>query len=324
MVRSSIYALLVDPNEEDAALLAAALTRATPARIEVDRVARLADVVERLERAQVDVLLVDATRPSARDLEAIRRLAVERPRLPILVLCGADDGAFALAAVEAGAQDSLPKGRLSAEFLGRAIAYAVERQRLLAEVRDLALLDDLTGLLNRRGFLTLGGHQLRLATRQRQPVWLLFADLDGMKRINDAYGHAAGDRALAEAAEVLRDTFRDSDTIGRVGGDEFAVLAVEGSRGDRDGPRTRLARALEARSRQADLPFPLWLSVGVVRRVPEAGTTIEALLALADERMYADKRARAVAPRAETPTGGDDHDRIDAETGSARHRDDRG
>lgn len=294
MTRPPIRALLVDPHEDDAALLGAALAEAVPAAIVVDRVDRLADVPPRLDETPADVVLLDATRPAGRDLDAMRRACLDLPHVPVIVLTAPGDEAFGLAAVEAGAQDSLVKGRLTVDLLGRAVAYAVERHRLLAEVRALALVDELTGLLNRRGFVTLGAHQLRIAARRQQSVWLLFADLDGMKRINDTYGHPVGDRALVAAAEALRETFRDSDAIARVGGDEFAVLALDGERTGHDAPAERLGRTLAARSSGVGLPCPLAMSVGIVRLVPEPGSTIEALLGLADERMYADKRARGV------------------------------
>lgn len=307
MTRSPVRTLLVDPNVEDAALFAAAVAGVSPPRIEVDRVDRVADVPARIQVRPADAVLIDATRPEGRDLEAIRRICLDQPDLPVVVLTAPEDEAFGLAAVEAGAQDSLVKGRVTGDLLGRALAYAVERQRLLAEVRSLALVDELTGLLNRRGFVTLGGHQLRVAARQRQPVWLLFADLDGMKWINDTLGHPAGDRALVEAAAVLRETFRESDTIARVGGDEFAVFALEGERGARDEPADRLARAVAARAELPGRAFPLALSIGFVRCVPDGGTTIEMLLALADERMYDDKRARGAGRRSRHADGGREH-----------------
>ncbi len=296
--------LLVDPREDDAALLAACLAGASPAPIGLRRVDGLADVPRGLSEGRVDALLVDATHRGAKDLDGLRRICLERPDLPVLVLTAPGDEAFGLAAVEAGAQDALTKGRTTGELLARAIAYAVERQKLLCEIRALALIDELTGLYNRRGFATLGGHELRVAARQRRPVWLLFADLDGMKRINDSLGHAAGDRALIEAAAVLKETFRESDTVARVGGDEFAVLAGAGDSTDRDRPSERLRRGLAARSARPGRAFPLTMSVGVVERVPDATTTIDHLLVLADERMYADKRARGAGrPASPRPRG---------------------
>ncbi|HEY8370362.1 MAG TPA: diguanylate cyclase response regulator [Thermodesulfobacteriota bacterium] len=292
--------LLVGSTPDDAARFEAGLARASPAPVEVRPAGGLADAARHLAEGRVDAMVIDAVRPEGRDLEALRRTCRDWPHLPVVVLTAAGDDAFGLKAIEAGAQDALPKPDTTPPLLARAVAYAVERQRLLCEIRALALVDELTGLYNRRGFFTLAGHELRVAARQRRRVFLLFADLDGMKWINDSLGHAAGDRALIEAAEVLKATFRESDTIARLGGDEFAVFALSsGRRAARDRPAERLRRALAERTRRPGRPFPLAMSIGVVERVPDATTTIDQLLAIADERMYRDKRARGAGrPRA--------------------------
>ncbi|HEX7124549.1 MAG TPA: diguanylate cyclase [Thermodesulfobacteriota bacterium] len=293
--------LLVGPAPDDAPRLEAGLTRVSPAPVEVRRVGSLADAARRLAEGRVDAMMIDAARAEGRDLEALRRTCRDWPDLPVIVLTAAGDDAFGLKAIEAGAQDALPKPDTTPTLLARAVAYAVERQRLLGKIRTLALVDELTGLYNRRGFLTLAGHELRVAARQRRRVWVLFADLDGMKWINDSLGHAAGDRALIEAAAVLKATFRESDTIARLGGDEFAVFAVSsGRRAARNRPAERLRRALAERRPHPGRPFPLAMSIGVVERVPDTTTTIDRLLAIADERMYRDKRARGAG----RPRGG--------------------
>src|SRR5664279_1575350 len=103
-----------------------------------------------------------------------------------------------------------------------------ERRQMVETIRTLSLTDELTGLLNRRGFTTLAEQQLRTSLRTRNRLWLLFADLDGLKEINDRHGHETGDRALCEVARLLRTgSFREADLVARLGGDEFAVLATE-------------------------------------------------------------------------------------------------
>ena len=92
----------------------------------------------------------------------------------------------------------------------------------------MAVRDELTGLTNRRGFLTLADQQLKLALREKLPLLLVFIDMDGLKAINDKLGHAVGDRALVDLGDVIRETFRESDVIGRLGGDEFVALVREG------------------------------------------------------------------------------------------------
>ena len=99
-----------------------------------------------------------------------------------------------------------------------------ERLRAEAEVRQLSMTDELTGVYNRRGFFLLANQQLKIAKRTQMSCCLLFADLDGLKKINDSLGHEIGDRILAEAAYILKQTFRDSDIVARLGGDEFVIF----------------------------------------------------------------------------------------------------
>jgi diguanylate cyclase (GGDEF)-like protein len=98
------------------------------------------------------------------------------------------------------------------------VRYAIERQRVKVEVFNLSLTDDLTGLHNRRGFLTLAQHQVKVAYRTGKPFLLAFLDLDGLKQINDTFGHQEGNRALVETANILRDSFRQCDILARIGG----------------------------------------------------------------------------------------------------------
>jgi diguanylate cyclase (GGDEF)-like protein len=108
----------------------------------------------------------------------------------------------------------------------RMILYAIERHRNRAMLQQLSYNDELTGLLNRRGFISMAQQHLKIAQREAWQMVLLFADLDKLKDINDSFGHPEGDRALRAVANVLKETFRTSDLIARLGGDEFIVLAI--------------------------------------------------------------------------------------------------
>jgi diguanylate cyclase (GGDEF)-like protein/PAS domain S-box-containing protein len=169
-----------------------------------------------------------------------------------------------------------------------------ELVRMREELRSMALIDDLTGLYNRRGFFTLAQHQLELANRARKGLLLLFADLDGMKWINDTLGHLEGDRALKEAAGILKDTFRRSDIIARIGGDEFAVLAMEEREDNAESVAVRLQKSLEAHNARLNYgqKYKLSLSLGVAYYDPQSPCSLDALMAKADTLMYAQKQAR--------------------------------
>jgi diguanylate cyclase (GGDEF)-like protein/PAS domain S-box-containing protein len=167
-----------------------------------------------------------------------------------------------------------------------------DRKRIEEELRALSLVDELTGLYNRRGFMTLAKHQQKIAARAGQDMLLLYADVDDFKNINDTYGHGAGDAALAQTAKIFKESFRSSDITARLGGDEFAVLALETSAPCSDLLKARLEGKLLAKLAEADFPFELSLSIGMVCFDPKVPCSIEDLLAEADRAMYARKQAR--------------------------------
>ncbi len=178
------------------------------------------------------------------------------------------------------------------ELIGAVAVYTdiTTRVRMEETLRAMALLDDLTGLYNRRGFSVLAEHQLKMAERGKRRMVLLFADLDGMKHINDTFGHSEGDRALIETADILEETFRESDIVARIGGDEFVVLAIETNGSPAEGLVTRLRENLEALNAQADRRYELSLSVGLAHYDPEDPCSLEDLLTQADREMYEQKQ----------------------------------
>lgn len=174
------------------------------------------------------------------------------------------------------------------EALQRTALCAIRQAVVDRELRSLAMMDDLTGLFNRRAFLALSTQQLKVMRRKRQGLLLFFADVDHLKNINDSFGHKEGDRALVRAADALEQTFRDSDILARQGGDEFAVLALEASGQDQDAILRRLNDHLQKAS--AEEPrYKLSLSVGAARFDPKDNVSIENLLENADRAMYEQK-----------------------------------
>ena len=165
-------------------------------------------------------------------------------------------------------------------------ADRLERERLISELQELSLTDPLTGLGNRRSFITVTGQELKLHARTKRPLHCVFIDLNDMKGINDRFGHEAGDAALRETADLLRSTFRDSDLIARLGGDEFCVLIADG---DPERAVERLRAALRQREPEAGAPYPLTLSVGLATYDPERHRSVEDLVAAADRKMYEEK-----------------------------------
>jgi diguanylate cyclase (GGDEF)-like protein/PAS domain S-box-containing protein len=167
-----------------------------------------------------------------------------------------------------------------------------ERKLMEEELRALSLTDELTGLYNRRGFYTLAKQELKTARRLKGGTYLLFADFDNLKRINDTLGHEEGDVALIETANILRDCFRESDIIGRIGGDEFAVLMLADTDADLEKVSARLRNTLISHNALRDDRYKISLSAGIVHHDPESTRTLEELLVQADKLMFVQKKKK--------------------------------
>jgi diguanylate cyclase (GGDEF)-like protein len=180
--------------------------------------------------------------------------------------------------------------QILSDALHRTIVSAVKVSILDRDLHSLALTDDLTSLYNRRAFYALATQQLRVMRRKGRGFLLFFADVDHLKEINDTYGHREGDLALIRTAQALQHTFRDSDILARLSGDEFAVLALEASSQDRASILSRLEEQLQKAS-TAEPRYKLSLSLGTAKFDPRYGATIEDLLSKADRAMYEEKRS---------------------------------
>ena len=192
------------------------------------------------------------------------------------------------------------RSRQVSELLMRAVRCAAKQYMLQAELGNLALTDELTGLYNRRGFMAMAERQMRLGRRTGRGMLLFMMDVDGLKQINDSFGHLEGDRVLKRTAEVLEETFRDSDVIARQGGDEFAVLAIEAAGHSERTIQARLFDGLDSINAEQS-HYEISLSLGFARFDPRNCTSIEKLMAKADQAMYEQKRHRS-APVMEMAT----------------------
>jgi diguanylate cyclase (GGDEF)-like protein/PAS domain S-box-containing protein len=159
-------------------------------------------------------------------------------------------------------------------------------------LRDLTFVDELTGRYNRRGFLALARQHINISNRMQKDILLLFADLDGMKKINDKLGHQQGDMALIDTANILRKTFRESDIIARIGGDEFVVLAMGQGEPDVSILKERLNKNLQLHNEHEGRQYQLSLSMGVTTYRKPAAHTVSLLMSHADKLMYEHKKTR--------------------------------
>lgn len=169
------------------------------------------------------------------------------------------------------------------------LASMVERE--LSAVQ-LATLDELTNISNRRGFMMLAQHSLHLCAREKISASMVFMDLDKFKPINDTFGHAEGDQALTVFAEQMKAACRDADVYARLGGDEFAMLLINTSREPAENIVARLRQSVEEYNQEAKRGYDITFSHGIVEFNPEKQHTIEAMLADGDSLMYALKKSK--------------------------------
>src|SRR5256714_1595572 len=167
-----------------------------------------------------------------------------------------------------------------------------ERKRAEAALHSLSLIDELTGLYNRRGFLAVTEQHVAAIRRDNKIPIVVYADLDGLKEINDSFGHHEGDRAPASAAEILKETFRSSDILARLGGDEFVCLAAIARDESAELMTHRLQEQFGISNELNSRPYNLSVSVGVAHFEDDDRYSIEDLMAQADRAMYEDKRRK--------------------------------
>ena len=275
--------------------------------------------------------ILDWMMPGMDGLEVCRRVRQEVTAAPVylILLTAMSRKEDLIEGLEAGADDYLTKPFNPDELRVRLKAGArivelqsslrervrqlegaiVERKRAERALRNLTMTDELTGLHNRRGFFTLAEHNAKTARRTGKNSLLIYADMDGLKKINDTFGHNEGSLAIIKTAEVLRQTFRDSDIVARLGGDEFAILAP-------DVPDNEIAKIIERlhtglRDAEKNHDYHLSLSVGAVSVDHKEKSTILELLARADQAMYQDKRSKGTRPPVELLL----EDQVDSATG---------
>ena len=195
------------------------------------------------------------------------------------------------------AQDGLIKAYDQMEIMvqerTRELQREIEKRENAEEaLRQLSITDPLTGLYNRRGFLALAERHLQTARKQHKTLFFFMCDLDRLKQINDACGHPEGDRSIMEAAKILKAAFKPSDVVARIGGDEFAVLAIEERTGEMEATAARIQTALYDFNAKQRLPYALGLSVGFVRAPASKTLTLEHLMRQADAVLYDNKRRK--------------------------------
>jgi diguanylate cyclase (GGDEF)-like protein len=248
------------------------------------------EALDKIKEVKFDALITDIVMPEMDGIALTKEFSNHYQNLPVMVMTGDTEKYSAETAIASGAREFIKKPFSISEFLIRfdkMMRDHKEEEGLLA----LSLIDELTGLYNRRRFFILTEQYLRVAVRAKNRLSLLYIDMDDLKWINDHYGHNEGDQALITLANILKKTFRESDIVARIGGDEFVVLSEIT---DENGEilMTRLNENIKDYNTQGSRRYFLSISVGTTQFDPNYPIPIDELLSKADALMYAQKRKR--------------------------------
>jgi two-component system, cell cycle response regulator len=296
-VTEQVRVLLVDDDESTAILVRSLLGKLKPARYVLEWRGTASDGLTALMSERWDACLLDYHIGDETGFDVLRTALQRNVTTPIIMFTSGAGTDVDLASVRAGAADYLLKTELSPSILSRTIRYAIERSRLLNEMRSLARHDHLTGLLTRREMDRVLEEELVRSHRYGHPVALILIDLDHFKQVNDTYGHVSGDAALRGVASVVAQCARDTDRAARYGGDELAVLLPEtdhvGACVLAERIRAKVAAAGIAPPQDASVAIatiPLTLSIGVAALPGSTACTPSEFIARADAALYQAKR----------------------------------
>jgi diguanylate cyclase (GGDEF)-like protein len=234
-----------------------------------------------------DIMITDISMPGIKGFELAEHAKRLRPDMAVIIMTGFIDEFSYDKAIESGASDFIKK-----PFTLKELAARIEHVKMHERIRTMSFTDELTGLYNRRGFFALIEHLLKISKRQDKGLFMLYADLDNLKIINDTWGHRLGDLALIDIAQILKENFRESDIIARIGGDEFVVMPVGTTGDDMTIILERLKKAIDIHNSQNIQNYNISICTGTSYYDPKFPVSIDKLLAQADSSMYEQKRSR--------------------------------
>lgn len=282
--------LILEDNPADARLMQELLSESQDPVFSLVKAGTLREALELLAREEFDLILTDLNLPDETGLRTFYRVQSAAPATPILVMTGMNDLDAGARAVTSGAQDYLVKGPAESGRLLQSVRYALQRHRVLQDLKDQVRTDPLTRLDNRRGLDEILDKERQAPLPGSRPAMqVLLVDVDDFKRVNDLLGHDMGDVVLKEVADRLKAALRATDYAARVGGDEFLLIL----------PRTTAGEAGEVasrvRTRVSDQPVALpsgplkvTVSIGGVTAPPQA-VDVEELLARTHHSLYKSK-----------------------------------
>lgn len=292
-IDQKITILSLEDSDDDFEMLNAVLS--DHKKITLLRSSSIEDALQVLKQNHFDLIILDYLLSDGNSLDFLRRMEKEDLEIPAVVITGQGDEMIAKQVIQAGAYDYLPKNRIGEESLLRVIINTLEKARLKREIKNarekiamMSIQDELTTLYNRRYFNEAVEKEVFRAMRYETNLVLCMIDLDYFKKINDTYGHLAGDMTLSEIAGMLKKCVRQSDLCCRYGGEEFTVIMtntdIKGAEKVSERFRKMVAHRLFKYNNSSK--FHCTVSVGIAAYKPELKQSSTELLEAADYALY--------------------------------------
>jgi diguanylate cyclase (GGDEF)-like protein len=243
--------------------------------------------LELIKNMSFDIMITDIRMPDIEGFELTYKAKKIRPDMAVIIMTAYVEEFSYDNALKAGASDFIKK-----PFTLNELTVRIQHVKLQENIRAMTVTDELTGLYNRRGFFSLVEKLLQLCKRQKKGIFMLYADVDSLKKINDTFGHKEGDMALIDIANIFRQNYRESDIIARIGGDEFVVIPVGTTEDSAKIATSRLQKSLEIHNAEINRSYRLSLSFGIAYYDPENPCSIDELLVQGDKLMNEQKRRK--------------------------------
>ena len=283
-----IKVLLIEDNKDDIQAITSFLEQSKRLNAEIKTVDSIKKANTVMFYDKMDIILIDINVQGMKFEEVVESIDKNNLTIPHIVITDERDEDLGIEAVKKGAQDYLVRSELSERILRRALIYSLERHEILESLYRTTIVDELTGLYNRRGLYTLGNQQIELAKRHSDDIFIFFLDLDGMKAINDTLGHDYGDKALVDTSKIMHKSFRTTDILSRVGGDEFVIVAVKAQFEFIPIIIQRIKDFVKDQN-SSEEKFEISISIGVSKVDLDAESPLDEAIRDADKKMYDSK-----------------------------------
>ncbi|KHE91184.1 MAG: GGDEF domain-containing response regulator [Candidatus Scalindua rubra] len=284
-----IKILYVEDEIDHAILIGEFIKEIKDVHYEMTHVQQLEEALLELDNDRYDIVMLDMSLPDKQGLDTVTAVCERAPEIPVVVMTSMDDESMAIKALQRGAEEYLVKGDMNSHALSRILRYSIMRHKGRVELQSLSLIDDLTSLYNRRGFMLFSQQQLSIAIRTKRGMILFFIHIPDLNEIIEKFGHQYEGLAKIETANILKEAFRESDIIARHGRDEFTAMAIESFDANNEIIITRLQDELEIRNKQENRQYKLSLCIGTAYYDTEELCTIDELINRAKMSMIEQK-----------------------------------